>query len=158
MTKKRATAAEKFQLAKLYHDRGDFEDAVEQLLAIEAAHDDFYAVYVALGDVLLEGEWYEQAFEHYRTAYYTAPEVLDRAALLRFALCAFHIGSERTAITLLQTVIEEQPSFEPAYRLLLGIYESMGDRKAAKQCQKQLQRVTSKTKPNVYLGSYLRQE
>ncbi|GEM_PF-5340418 len=156
--KKRATAAEKFQLAKLYHDRGDFEEAVELLLAIEAEHEDFPAVYIALGDVLLEGELYEQAFDYYRTAYHTEPELLDRAALLRFALCAFHTGSERTATSLLETLIQEQPSFEPAYRLLLGIYEALDDRKAANQCQRQLKRLASRSNPSLYLGSYLRQE
>lgn len=157
-SKKRLTAAEEFQLAKLYHDRGGLDEAVRLLLIIEAEYENFPAVYVALGDVSLEGGLYEQAFEYYRTAYHTAPELLDRAAMLRFALCAHHTGSNRTAITLLETLIAVHPSFEPAYRLLLGIYDVMGDKKAVKQWQKKLNRVEANTKPGLYLGSYLRQD
>ena len=85
---KKPIAEKKFQLAKLYHDRGDFEESVQLLLDIETEHPDFLHVYVALGDVCLEGELYEQAYNHYRTVYHTQPELLDRAALIRFALCA----------------------------------------------------------------------
>ncbi len=154
--KKNPTPEEKFQLVKLYHDRGYTEEALQLLLDMENEHLEFSPTLIALGDLYLEAGMYEKAFNYYCIVSIDDPAVLDRAAAFRYALCNFHMGYMDNAIRFLEPLVGKHPDFEPAYWLLLGIYDALGDQKKIYKWTRNLEKVRSSFKQQPYLGTYLR--
>lgn len=96
-------------------DRGDL-DSAEQLLLESLAVDAHFKTHEVLGDIFASRGNANEAIKHFASAYNL--NARSDSAATRYARALFAVGRTDDARSIIDTVLERNPSFGPARELL----------------------------------------